>query len=109
MGLMKADHLRWTKARWEEAFAHDPAHSLEVALAVLGRDVWFWDGLTVLELRSLSSRALPEKSSEPPTSRAARRLSGQPPDLPGNLDFAGKASPAISSLTGSASRAAAIS
>lgn len=63
-GVSKSTALAWARARWEEAYAHDPHGACESAALALperrtsnGEAIWSWDLLTYEELRRLS-RAL---------------------------------------------------
>jgi hypothetical protein len=53
------DLEKLARERWQEAHASDPHHALEVAQAVLGRDIWFWDYLTPRQLRQLAAALFP--------------------------------------------------
>lgn len=44
----------WARSLWADALRADPTHAVDVALAVVGAEVWCWSALSSAQLRALS-------------------------------------------------------
>lgn len=57
--VTKQELVRQTRALWEEAWKADPHRTEENTHAVLGRDVFVWDLLAVVQLTALRRALFP--------------------------------------------------
>jgi hypothetical protein len=57
--LTRADLTDHARRVWEEAYAADPWHTEEVTMKIVGRDVFAWDNLTLLQIKTLSRALFP--------------------------------------------------
>ena len=52
--MTKEACLQWSKKIWEEAYAIDPEHTLQVTRAVVGAEVCCWSVLSTRQVQALS-------------------------------------------------------
>ena len=57
--LSKDEIRRVARTLWEESYAADPIRTMENTAAVLSREVFAWDLLTVRELNALRRAVFP--------------------------------------------------
>jgi hypothetical protein len=52
--MTKEAHLQWSKQIWEEAYAADPEHTMQVTRSVTGAEVFCWSALSTRQVLALS-------------------------------------------------------